>query len=363
MRAWQLYGFGDMRLEELEDPRPGPGEALVRTRVVQPSVTEAMLAFGTETFGYETVRSALADGPARLFGHEYCAEIVALGEGVEGLAAGDRVADVAALPCMECALCLEGRSEDCRRGPHVGFEMPGCLSDVAVVPALGLVPVPDGVSDAQAACLQPACDCVAGVDAARLEGGETVAVIGQGPMGGYTLQLARAAGAGRVIAIDVRAESLATARELGADDCVDASDGDPVAAVLELTGGRGVDVAFESAGGAPSSGLGGHTTLDQAREMTRDTGRVVVLALLPGTPPFDMLAWRGRSIELLFPPLGSRSHLARAAALAADGALALDRYTSHSVDGLERVAEAFEITANKGRYGALGPCQVVVAGD
>lgn len=352
-----------MRLDELPDPECGPGDALLRVRVVQPSVTEAMLAYGVETFGMGLVREKLADGPARLFGHEYCAEVVAVGEGVEGLAPGDRVADVAALPCMACPLCAEGRTEDCRRGLHVGFEVPGCLSDVSVVPARGLVALPEGVSDSAAACLQPACDCVAAVQAARLEPGATVAVLGQGPMGGYSLQLARAHGAERVIAIDVRDEMLDLARELGADECVNATRDDPVGAVLELTGGRGVDVAFESAGGAPSNGLGGHTTLDQAREMTRDTGRVVVLALLAGAPPFDMLSWRSRSIELIFPPLGGRSHLGHAAELAAAGTLELTGHTSHVLEGLDRVAEAFDITAHKGRHGALGPCQVVVAGD
>lgn len=349
-----------MRLEELPDPDCGPADALLRVRVVQPSVTEAMLAAGIDTFGMGLVREKLAAGPARLFGHEYCAEVLAVGAEVEGLAPGDRVADVAALPCLACPLCAEGRTEDCRRGPHVGFEVPGCLSDVSVVPAHGLVVLPEAVSDSAGACLQPASDCVAAVEAARLEPGATAAVVGQGPMGGYTLQLARAYGAERVIAIDVRDEMLALAKELGADACVNAADGDPVEAVLALTGGRGVDVAFESAGGAPSSGLGGHTTLDQAREMTRDTGRVVVLALLAGEVPFDMLAWRSRAIQLIFPPLGGRRHLRRAAELVASGELELTRHTSHALEGIERVAEAFEITANKGRHGALGPCQVIV---
>ncbi len=139
MRAWRFHGFGDMRLHELPDPECGPHDALVRVRVVQPSVTEAVLAFGGETFGIEDVRAHLREPPAALFGHEYCAEVLEVGGEVTGLQPGTRVADVASLPCLACPLCREGREDDCRRGPHVGWDLPGCLSDVAVVPARGLV--------------------------------------------------------------------------------------------------------------------------------------------------------------------------------------------------------------------------------
>ncbi len=357
MRAWRFHGFGDMRLHELPDPECGDDGVLLRMRVVQPSVTEAVLAFGGETFGLDEVREQLRDPPAALFGHEYCAEVLEVGPAVAELRPGDRVADVASLPCLECALCREGLSGECRRGPHVGWDLPGCLSDVARVPARGLVALPDAVSDQDAACLQPAADCVAAVEAARLEPGARVAVIGQGPMGGYACQLARDAGAAQVIAIDVRPQPLEIASALGADAVIDS---DPVEAVLELTGGRGVDVAFESAGGPPERGLAGSKTLEQALAMTRDTGRVVALAMVGGRTGMDLLAWRSRAVELIFPPLGTRRHLGRAAELVAEGRLQVRPYISHALPGLERVPEAFAITADKAAHGALGPCQVLI---
>ena len=125
----------------------------MRVRVVQPWVTEAVLAFGGETFGIEDVREHLREPPAALFGHEYCAEVLEVGGEVTGLRPGTRVADVASLPCLACALCREGREDDCRRGPHVGWDVPGCLSDVAVVPARGLVAVPEGSGTGR----RPAC--------------------------------------------------------------------------------------------------------------------------------------------------------------------------------------------------------------
>ncbi len=152
MRAWRFHGFGDMRLHELPDPVCGDDGVVLRVRVVQPSVTEAVLAFGGETFGLDEVRAQLREPPAALFGHEYCAEVLEVGPSVAELRPGDRVADVASLPCLSCALCREGLGDECRRGPHVGWDLPGCLSDVAHVPARGLVALPDAVSDQDGAC-------------------------------------------------------------------------------------------------------------------------------------------------------------------------------------------------------------------
>jgi threonine dehydrogenase-like Zn-dependent dehydrogenase len=361
MKAWRFYDFGDMRLDEVPTPEPGPREVLLRVLVVQPSVTEAILAAGRETIGYELVRKRLADAaPIGLFGHEYCAEVVEVGPLVESVRPGDRVVGYSMLPCTDCAFCREGHDDRCRSGPMFGFDMPGCMAEYAVCPENGVVAIPDSLTPYEAAAVQPAAECVASVESAALARGETVAIVGQGAMGVYSMQAARHTLADRVIAIDVRTEPLELAAALGADHCIDASATDAVEAVRELTGGRGADVVIESAGGPPQEGLAGSATVEQSFELVRNCGRVVINSLIPGRTGLDFVAWRSRSVALVFPGLADLRHLATAARMTAQGRLRIDPLISHVVWGIEQTPLAFEITSDKVRFGATGPCQIAV---
>src|SRR5437588_6173244 len=115
MKAWRFHGFNDMRLDDVPEPGCAPGHVLVEPLCVQPSVTEAQLAFGIRTLAYERIKRRLeTEAPVQLFGHEFCARITQVGEGVTRFAAGDRVAARAKLPCSTCALCAAGRSAQCR---------------------------------------------------------------------------------------------------------------------------------------------------------------------------------------------------------------------------------------------------------
>src|SRR5207248_10191252 len=106
MKAWRFHGFGDMRLDDVPEPVVPPGHVLVEPLVVQPSVTEAQLAFGIPTLAYDRVKKRLAtEAPVQLFGHEFCARVVEIGRGVSRVRPGDRVAARAKLPCGDCPLC------------------------------------------------------------------------------------------------------------------------------------------------------------------------------------------------------------------------------------------------------------------
>jgi threonine dehydrogenase-like Zn-dependent dehydrogenase len=361
MKAWRFYDFGDMRLDEVPTPRPGPSEVLIKILVVQPSVTEAILADGRETIGYELVRKRLAaSAPVGLFGHEYCAEVVEVGEQVRSVAVGDRVVGYSMLPCSECVLCREGHEDRCRTGPMFGFDMPGAMAELAVCPENGVVAIPDALSPYEAAAVQPAAECVASVESAGVQRGDTVVIVGQGAMGIYSMQAARHTLADQVIAVDVRAQPLALARQLGADHCINAAETDAVAAVHELTGGRGADIVIESAGGPPQQGLAGSATVEQSFAMVRNCGRVVINSLIAGTTGLDFIKWRSRSVDLVFPGLADLRHLYTAAQMTAQGRLQIEPLISHVVWGIEQAPLAFEITSHKDRFGATGPCQIVV---
>src|SRR5437588_3045400 len=251
-----------MRLDEVPDPACTPGHVLVEPLCVQPSVTEAQLAQGIPTLADDRVKRRLeTEPPVQLFGHEFCARVLETGPGVSRFRAGDRVAARAKLPCRECALCRSERSDLCRKGPVIGFDLPGCFAERASLPEIALVKVDDRISDSEAACLQSLSDSVAAVETAQLRMGDTVVILGQGSMGLEGLQIARLSGAGLVLTVDVREEALRVSRELGADHALNGRAVNVVQAIQELTDGNGADVVFECAGGSPKQGLAGNQTL------------------------------------------------------------------------------------------------------
>lgn len=137
MKAWRFYGFNDLRLDEVPVPELKPRHMLAQVLVVQPSVTEAQLAAGVRTLAFERIKKRLeTEAPVQLFGHEFCVRIVEVGAGVTRFKVGDRVAARAKLPCESCALCDTGRGAFCRKGPIIGFRLPGCFAEYAVLPKM-----------------------------------------------------------------------------------------------------------------------------------------------------------------------------------------------------------------------------------
>jgi threonine dehydrogenase-like Zn-dependent dehydrogenase len=360
MKAWRFHGFGDMRLDDIAEPACRPRHVIVQPLCVQPSVTEAQLAKGVPTLAYDRIKRRLdAEAPIQLFGHEFCARIVEVGEGVSRFRPGDRVAARAKLPCGACPLCQSERSELCRAGPVIGFDLPGCFAERALLPEFALVKVDDRISDSEAACLQSLSDSVAAVETADVRIGESVAIYGQGSMGLECLQVARLCGAGRVITVDVREEACRVSADLGADHALNARDCDPVSAIRELCGGNGADVVFECAGGSPKQGLAGTQTLRQAIESVRSGGKLIGVSWFGGPLELDVDRLRERSLRYLFPDISTQAHLEHTVRLVATGRVLVKPTITHVLSGIESVPQAFEITANKGKYGAINPAQVV----
>jgi len=359
MKAWRFYGFNDLRLDDIPEPECPPGHVVVEPLVVQPSVTEAQLACGIPTLAYDRIKRRLeTEAPIQLFGHEFCARIVEVGQGVTRYRTGDRVAARAKLPCLHCSLCDSGRSALCRSGPVIGFDLPGCFSELALLPEIALVKVDDRISDSVAACLQSLSDSVAAVETAELAIGDCVVVLGQGSMGLECLQVARVSGAGRIITVDVRDEACEMSRALGADHALNATQCDVLATIRELTGGIGADVVFECAGGSARQGLAGNRTLLQAIEAVRSGGKIIGVSWFGQPLEVNVDTLRERSLRYLFPDISTPEHLEHTVRLVASGRVNLQPTIRHVLDGLESVPQAFEITANKGKYKAINPAQV-----
>lgn len=284
MRAAVLRTPHRLEIEELRDPRPGPGEVLVR-----------VAACGLCHSDLHVIKG---QSPARLPvvpGHEMAGTVVALGEGVQGPVIGSRVVAPFILPCGRCAQCARGRDEFCEAfwslnrgqgtlydgttrlytpaGDPVWMAGMSALAELAVVPATSVFAIPDEMTLQEAAPLGCAAFTAYGAirHAGALEPGERVAVIAVGGVGANLVQLARVLGAAQVIAIDVGAEKLDLARRMGATDTVDGSREDVRARVLELTDGEGVELAFEA--------LGRPATIRQSLDVLALGGRAVVIGV------------------------------------------------------------------------------------
>src|SRR6478735_10631629 len=361
MKAWRFHAFGDMRLDDVPEPECGAGHVIVEPICVQPSVTEAQLAQGIPTLAYDRVKRRLeTEAPLQLFGHEFCARVLEVGPGVTRFQPGDRVAARAKLPCGECSLCCSERSELCRKGPVIGFDLSGCFAERACLPEIALVKVDDRISDSEAACLQSLSDSVAAVETAELRMADTVAIFGQGSMGMECLQIARISGAGRIITVDVREEACALSRELGADFALNAKECDVVATIRDLTEGNGADVVFECAGGSPKQGLAGNQSLLNALDSVRSGGKVIGVSWFGAPLQVNIDLLRERSLRYLFPDISTLAHLEHTVRLVASGRVKLKPTITHVLKGIESVPTAFEITANKGKYQAINPAQVMM---
>lgn len=266
MKAAVYRGVDDVRVETVPVPEIGPGEVLIRVHTCG--------ICGTDL---KKIHTGSHSAP-RIFGHETAGVIAAVGLDVEGFAVGDRVMVFHHIPCGHCFYCERKVFAQCpvykKVGCTAGFEPSGggFAEYVRVMDWIlrrGLVKIPDGVSFEQAAFVEPVNTCLKGVEALRLVPGETVLVIGQGPIGIILASLARRAGA-RVIASDLYEQRLTMSLEYQISDTIDASRSDVVKEVRARTGGRGADAVMLA--------VGGNGLIRPAMDAARYGGRVMLFA-------------------------------------------------------------------------------------
>mgnify|MGYP001626231977 CR=1 FL=1 len=265
MRAAVLYGPGELRLEERPKPSPGPGEALVRVEVC--GICRSDYHYWRHgRIGEFVVRAPL------ILGHEASGVVEEVGEGVDWLRPGDRVVIEPGVPCLRCRYCRMGRYNLC---PSVRFmgtpPVDGAFVEYVAWPAAFLYRMPPGMTFEEGALIEPLSVAVHAVRRAGLEPGSSVAIFGVGAIGMVTLEAVKAAGASRIFVVDVDEWKLEAALRRGADAAVNARREDPVEAIRRLTGGEGVDYAFEASGAERAS--------YQAVKVARRGGVVVLIGL------------------------------------------------------------------------------------
>ena len=244
MRVVRFYAPRDVRVEDAPDPAAGSGDLLLRVRNCSVCGTDAKI--------WRSGHPNLS--PPRVLGHEVAGEVVEAGEGADGWSAGDRVQVIAAIPDGTCHECRHGWMTVCPNTERIGYQHDGGFAELMRVPAGALAVdgvnrIPDGLSFAEASLAEPLSCVINGQELARVGEGQTVVVVGAGPIGCLHVRLARARGAARVLLVERSARRLALAAALVApDEAVEADGTGTVAAVRELTGGRGADVVVVAAG-------------------------------------------------------------------------------------------------------------------
>jgi len=283
MKAAVIEQRGVLTIREVPDPEPGPGDVVVRVGLC------GICGSDLHEYASEFAR------PGRVMGHEFGGTIVAVGPGVEGWQVGDRVVAGWPPPCGRCYWCQNGQRELCDRTTRVTWpdapptpEFYGAFAPLTRVRANRLFRVPDGMTDSEAAAVEPLAVAVHAVRASGISLGARVLILGAGPIGLLTLQVARAAGAARIAISEPAEGRRRLAERLGADAVLDPRDGDLAARVVDAFPG-GPDIVFDCAG------VGG--TVQQAVDLVRRGGTVLLVGVPFAPVPVRPAVWVTRAIR------------------------------------------------------------------
>ncbi|MEM2118368.1 MAG: zinc-binding dehydrogenase [Candidatus Bathyarchaeia archaeon] len=266
MKAAMLYGVKDLRVEEVEKPKVNAGEVLVKVKAATTCGTDLKI------FQRGYVENVIK--LPTIFGHEWAGEVVEVGENLEWPTKGMRVRAGNSAPCLHCTMCQKGKYNLCENMIWLW----GAYAEYIKVPArmvlVNMQEIPQHVSFEEAAVTEPLACVLHGVEEADVKLGDSVAIIGAGPIGLLHMLTVKKMGVEKAIMIDLVEERLNFAEKLGADETVNAGKTDFIEAVRKLTRGYGADVVIEA--------IGLPATWEQALRLVRKGGTVLEFG---GCPP------------------------------------------------------------------------------
>jgi alcohol dehydrogenase len=342
MKAAVFVEKNRIALEEVPIPQIGFGEVLLKISTTTICGTDIHILKGE----YPVSKG-------RIVGHEPVGTIHEIGPGVTGYELGQRVVVGAITPCGQCESCLSGMHSQCGNraigGWRFGNTIDGCQAEYVRVPnaMANLAPVPDGLTDEQVLmCPDIMSTGFGGAERGEIKIGDSVVVFAQGPIGLCATAGARLKGASKIIAVDGLEERLAVSRRLGADETINFKKMDPVQAIMEMTGGRGVDVAIEA--------LGTQATFESCLRVLKPGGTLSSLGVYSGklTIPLDAFAaglGDHRVVTTLCP--GGKERMRRLIDVVASSRVDLKPLVTHRFK-LEDIERAYDLFGNQ-RDGVL----------
>ena len=280
MKAAVFYGPKDIRIEEVPIPECGSDEVLIKVK--RAGMCGSDLHIYTGGFKIPT---------PQVIGHEFAGEVTAVGNGVRGIEIGERVTAEHVIPCGKCRYCKAGEPNLCVNMRIIGAHLPGGMAEYVKVPAELVYKLPEKFTYDEGVLVEPLSIAVYAVRNSGLKVGDTIAVIGQGPIGLFIAAAAKASGA-TVIGVDRDDARLEYARRAAfADHTVNSTNEDVVSRVVELSGGIGVDASFEA--------VGREETAEQSLEITRKTGTVILVGLYEGQAKLDIMQILRKELKVI----------------------------------------------------------------
>jgi len=255
------YGPNDLRVEETKEPKiKHANEVLLRVR-----------ACGVCGSDIKTLHGEYGGNPPVILGHEFSGEVHDVGPEVKSVTKGDKVVVDPNLTCGTCYYCRKGLENICDNVITVGMHVNGGLSEYCAVPSSALHRIPDKLPFNEAALAEPLACVLNGFNRCQIKPGDTVGLVGLGPIGFLYLQLLKLSAASKVIAFEVKADRIEAARKMGAEYIVNPAQNDWKERLKEYAGGDGVNVAIEAVGSPPASKL--------ALDIVRHGGRAVFFGI------------------------------------------------------------------------------------
>ncbi len=334
MKALRIHGNKDIRLEDIPEPVPGDDEA--RLRITNTSICATDIEewqFGPLWTQHDGPNPISGQEMPLVLGHEISGHVESVGSSSTGVSIGDRVVVNNVRTCGRCFWCRRGSQATCNSMCVAGLSADGGLAEYMTWPSSHLIKLPDSISDREAPLIEPATVAVHAVRRSGVKVGDNVTVIGCGTVGLLTMQAFRAAGA-RVIAVDVREQSITLAKSLGADETINASDAGAHDQLLDLTDGIGPDIVAETAGAAE--------TPKMAIQWTRPGGTTVLVGIYSATPKFDFNEIVGPEKTVIGSVAASPGDMAATVQLIADGKMSVKELISAVVPLDNAIKDGFE---------------------
>lgn len=331
MKAAVLFAANKLELAEVEKPRANAGELVIRVKSAAICGTDGRIVTGKKTKGvrYPSV-----------IGHEFSGEVVEIGQGVRQFKVADHIAVDPVIPCRACVYCRNGKENVCLNRQAIGYEFDGAFAEYVRIPAIALEAgnvfnIPEGITHDAAALAEPLACCINGQKNVGIELGDTVVIVGAGPIGLMHIMLARLSGAAKIIVSELNAQRREAALQCGADYVVDSSQEDLHGKVLAETGGVGADVVIMAIG-IPS-------LVNASFALARKGGRINLFA---GFSKDDMASIDVNIIhynELIITGASalSREGYRTALSLISSGQINVEKLISHRF-ALENVEDAFK---------------------